>query len=506
MTDEPDAKTTEPLKLEWLVNNIQDYAIVILTPEGNVASWNLGAQRLKGYTQEEILGRHFSTFYRPEDVASGLPERLLKQARLTGRVEHEGWRVRKDGSRFWADAIITASFDERGEVAGYAKVIRDLTDRHLVEETLRQSEERFRLLIESVREYAIFMLDAKGRVATWNAGAERLKGWRADEIIGKHFSAFYPPEERQTGKSEKELRDALQEGRFEEEGWRVRKDGTRFWANVILSPIFDSAGKLMGFAKVTRDLTERLRAEEERLRLAQAQEAVRLRDEFLSSVAHELRTPLTAMLLHSDGLTREVGDDRLRMRAERVRRGAMRLNRLVEDLLDVSRLAAGRFELRPELADLRAIVEEVLEALAPEAKHSNSALHLHGAKSATGVWDAARLEQVIFNLVGNALKYAAGKPIEVVVEEEDERFACVRVEDRGPGIPAEDADRIFGRFERAAPFRHYGGLGLGLYIARHLTEAHGGTLTVSNREGGGASFLMRLPKGTPEDGPGPGVD
>ncbi len=481
------------LRLESLINDIQDYAIFILTPDGKVASWNLGAQRLKGYAAEEILGRHISTFYPLEEVARGTPERLLKQARETGRVEQEGWRVRKDGSHFWADVVITASFDERGQLIGYAKVTRDLTDRRKTEEALRQSEERFRLLIDSVKEYAIFMLDANGRVATWNAGAERIKGWRADEIVGKPISVFYTAEEAQSGKAEKELAVALNEGRFEEEGWRVRKDGTRFWANVILSPMFDSGGKLLGYAKVTRDLTERRRAEDERVRLAQAQEAVKLRDEFLTIVAHELRTPLTALMLHLRAATDVAKEEALLNRLARVRRGAGRLNRLVEDLLDVSRIASGRFELRTEPGDLTELTRDVIESVEEEAAIARCELRLHTAGPVEGVWDAPRVEQVLLNLVGNALKYAAGKPVDLTVGE-DAEGVFVRVDDRGPGVPPEDVDRIFGRFERAAPVRHYGGLGLGLFVASELVKAHGGKIEVASRDGGGASFLMRLPK------------
>ncbi|HEY5061102.1 MAG TPA: PAS domain-containing sensor histidine kinase, partial [Gemmatimonadaceae bacterium] len=261
-----------------LVAGVQDYAIFALDPQGFILSWNAGGERFMGYTADEIIGKHFSIFYPPEKVAERFPDFELREAERTGRFEDEGWRVRKDGSRFWANVVITALRDRAGRLLGYAKVTRDLTQRRAAEEALRLSEERFRLLVQSVKDYAIFMLDPTGHVATWNDGAQRIKGYTEVEIVGKHFSIFYPPEKQAEHFPEHELNGAVREGRFEDEGWRVRKDGSRFWANVVITALRNHEGHLVGFGKVTRDLTERRAGEQRAIEDAQrvaAEEAAR---------------------------------------------------------------------------------------------------------------------------------------------------------------------------------------------------------------------------------------
>jgi len=255
-----------------LIESVLDYAIFALDSEGFVSSWNPGAQRIKGYAADEIIGRHFSSFYTPEDVASGKPAQNLENAAREGRLEDDGWRLRKDGSRFWANVVISAIRNDHGEVTGFAKVTRDLTEQRSAEEALRQSEERFRLLVQSVKDYAILMLDPAGRVVSWNEGAERIKGYSADEILGKSFTLFYPTEAVASGFPQHELEVAACEGRFEDESWRVRKDGSRFWANVVITALRNNDAQLIGFTKVTRDLTARRDAETQARRLA-AEEA-----------------------------------------------------------------------------------------------------------------------------------------------------------------------------------------------------------------------------------------
>lgn len=260
-------------QLRLLVENLQDYAIFTLDMQGRVASWNAGAERIQGYAAHEVIGKHFSVFYPQEDLRSGKSYALLETVTKEGRLEEEGWRVRKDGSRFWAHTITTALRDADGRLAGYGNVARDFSERKRAEDALRLSEERFRLLVQGIRDYAIFMLDPEGRISSWNEGAEQIKGYKAAEVIGKHLSIFYPEEALRLGKPALELEVAMRTGHFEDSNWRVRKDGSRFWANVIITALRDSEGRLYGFGKVTRDITEQrnaeqaLRTSEERFRL-----------------------------------------------------------------------------------------------------------------------------------------------------------------------------------------------------------------------------------------------
>jgi PAS domain S-box-containing protein len=248
---------------ELLINGITDYAIYMLDPSGRITTWNPGAERFKGYTADEIVGEHFSRFFTQEDRDSDMPARALRIAAREGRFEAEGWRVRKDGSRFWGNAVLDPIRAEDGSLLGFAKITRDITHKKEAEQALRASEQRFQVLVRSVTDYAIYMIDPQGFVATWNAGARRFKGYDADEIIGEHFSRFFLPEDRKDGLPARILKTATDEGRFEAQGWRVRKDGTRFLAHVVLDRILDEEGQLIGFAKITRDITEAKERERE---------------------------------------------------------------------------------------------------------------------------------------------------------------------------------------------------------------------------------------------------
>ena len=336
LTKESLRKSDERFQL--LIANIHDYAIFMLDADGHVLTWNLGAERIKGYTADEIVGRHFSVFYPAEANAREWPQYELQVAAQEGRFEDESWRLRKDGSRFWANVIITALRDKTGALVGFAKVTRDLTERRAHEERLRESEERFRLIIEGVSDYAIFMLDPEGKVASWNRGAERIKGYRADEIIGQHFSRFYPPADLADRKPERELRRALADGRVEDEGWRLRKDGSRFWANVVITALHDATGVHRGFAKVTRDLTERRRIEA-------LEQSERSMNEFLAMLAHELRNPLAPIRNAVNVMRLSEAGDTTTWARDVIDRQVTHLTRLVDDLLDISRITSGKITL-----------------------------------------------------------------------------------------------------------------------------------------------------------------
>ncbi|MGZ6089353.1 MAG: PAS domain-containing sensor histidine kinase [Polyangiales bacterium] len=506
-TEEKLRQSEERFRL--LVDSVKDYAIFMLDPDGIITSWNKGAERIKGYRADEIIGKHFSIFYEDEARASRHPEYELKRAAAEGSYGEEGWRIRKDGTRFWANVLITAMRNPNGTLLGFAKVTRDLTERRDAYELLRRSEERLRLLIESVDDLAIYMLDTEGRIATWNSGAERIKGYRAEEVLGKHFSLFYRPEDAASGAPERELEVARRDGRHEEEGWRVRKNGELFCANVVLTAVYDDERTLRGFAKVTRDLTERRRmeeearaaeraADEERARTFQAELAVKMRDDFISIAAHELRTPLAALKLKLQGAQRvlQKNDEKLHTtlaeRLEGASRHVDRTGRLIERLLDVTRIVAGKFDVKREEMDLAATVHQVVTDYREHALQSGCEVRVEGAETVTGPWERQRIEQVVINLLTNAVKYGAGKPILVRVEEDGD-IARLRVCDQGIGIAPSDVDRIFGRFERAVP-ANYGGLGLGLYITRHIIEAHGGTIQVESELGRGSEFVVALPR------------
>ncbi|HWU89316.1 MAG TPA: PAS domain S-box protein [Kofleriaceae bacterium] len=480
--------------LRMLIRSIRDYAIFMLDPAGYVMSWNTGAELINGYSADEIIGQHFSLFYPREERRSGKCERELAIAERTGHYEEQGWRLRKDGTPFWANVLITAVRDPGGELVGFAKVTRDLTEERLAKEAQRQSEERFRLLVEGVAEYAIFLLDPEGHVSTWNSGAERINGYRASEIIGKHFSAFSTEEDLRAGKAETELEIATRDGRFEDEGWRIRKDGSRLWANVVLTALHDASAKLIGFAMVTRDLTERRKHEDDRIRLAQAQEAVRLRDEFLSIASHELKTPLTVLRMQLETLRKRFArtDPSIATQLDRTHRASQRLTELVETLLDASRIATGQLELRRETFDLATLVREVVDRMGEGSSAARCTVTCHLAEGICGTWDRSRVDQVLTNLLANAFKYAAGTAIEVSAHG-GPGIALLEVRDHGPGLPPGREAALFHRFERAASIQHYGGLGLGLYVVDQIARAHGGDAIAANAPGGGARFRIELP-------------
>jgi PAS domain S-box-containing protein len=488
---------------QLLVESVRDYAIFALNPEGVIMSWNAGAERIKGYTAKEIIGRHFSIFYRPEDLAVDKPGEKLRVASREGRAEDEGWRLRKDGSQFWASVVITALRDSSGRLVGFAKVTRDLTMRLRAEESLRASEERFRVLVQSVKDYGIFMLDPDGRVASWNEGARRIKGYEAEEILGRHFSVFYPPEAIAIGYPDHELEVARAVGRYEDEGWRLRKDGSRFWANVIITALFGDDGRLIGFAKVTRDLTERRLAQQREIenarRVADAEASNRAKTGFLAAMSHELRTPLNAISgyaqLMQEGIGGSVSEQHMEYLA-RIRSSQQHLLGIVNDLLNYSRIESGEVAYDRTSVPMHEVVEHVLTMVAPQAERREIEL-LHGPcpPDVAAIADRLKTEQVVLNLLSNAVKFT---PEHGTISARCARrgaMATIEVRDTGPGIPADKLDAIFDPFVqlgRTLTSTHEGA-GLGLAISRDLARAMGGDLTVVSEPGEGATFTLSLP-------------
>jgi PAS domain S-box-containing protein len=479
----------DPYRL--LVHGVQDYAVFLLDREGYVASWNRGAERLKGYAADEIIGKHFSVFYPPEAIERRWPQQELKLAGEAGRLEDEGWRLRKDGSRFWADVIITALHDETGELRGFSKVTRDLTGRRGQQEALRQSEERFRLLVESVKDYAIFLLDPEGCVTSWNAGAERIHGYKPDEIIGRHLATFYPQDAVEKKWPEQELAMAREHGRFEEEGVRVRKDGATFWASVAVTPIYDSDGILIGYAKVTRDLTDHKRIET-------LEKAERQTNEFLAMLAHELRNPLAPI---SNALqllgARPAADPTEQWVREVLQRQTAQLTRLVEDLLDVSRIRRSTISLEREPLDIRSVLRAAAEGSMQwmvERGHTLSVEHAH--EPLTVVGDETRITQIVQNLLHNAAKYTPhGGKILLGARRESAEVA-ISVKDNGVGMDAELLESAFNLFKQGQQPLHrpHGGLGVGLTLVHRLVRMHGGTVqALSAGANQGSEFIVRLP-------------
>lgn len=365
---------------------------------------------------------------------------------------------------------------------------------HRTKAALQESENERALLLGSIKEYAIFTIGLDGRMTSWNPGVERVKGYKAEEFIGRPFSMLFPPEAVAQGLPEAELRQAVAQGRFEGEGLRVRKDGSRFWAEVSLTPMFNTRGELHGYTKVTRDISERKRLIEE------LRAAVRLRDEFLSIASHELKTPLTALMLQLQGMeslvsriagvTPEVA--KLPRKLQLVIRQAGRLSKLIENLLDVTRISSKSLVIQRETFDLVELVREIVSRFESLQAAMGCTVTIDSARPVIGSFDRLRVDNVITNLLSNAFKFGAGKPVDVTVASADGR-ARLTVRDRGIGISEEDQVRIFQRFERAVPEKHYGGFGIGLWIARLVVEAHGGSIEVKSKPEEGSSFTVSLP-------------
>jgi len=482
-------------RFELLVNSVTDYAIYMLDADGYVSTWNPGARRFKGYEAEEIIGRHFSTFFTDEDREAGVPAHALATAAKEGRFEAEGWRIRKDGTRFWVNAVLDPIRDDAGNLLGFAKITRDNTERRETELAALESERRFRTLVQGVKDYALYMLDPDGRVSNWNSGAEAIKGYKADEIVGQHFSRFYTEEDRANGEPQRALQTALSEGKYENEAWRLRKDGTRFWANVVIDPIHDEQGRLVGFAKITRDVTERRRANEEleeaRAALFQSQKLQAL-GELTGGVAHDFNNLMTVIRGSADLLTRPGLSEEKRARyLQAIIDTADRAATLTSHLLAFGRRQA----LKPEIADLNVRLDAFAE-MAGRTLGGKFEVVLDLAPSLPPVEvDLAHLETAWLNAAFNArdampdggrltlrTRHLAGEgPGEVRID-----FA-----DTGSGMTSEVLDRAFEPFFTTK--RVGEGTGLGLSQIHGFAAQAGGRAEIRSAPGEGTTVAIILP-------------
>jgi PAS domain S-box-containing protein len=492
---------------ELLIRNLVDYAIYMLDLDGRVVSWNPGAERIKGYGTDEIIGQHFSCFYTPEDRAAGVPAEALNKAATTGRFATEAWRVRKDGSRFWA-AVVIDPIREGGQLIGFAKITRDMTEQRAAHLAALESERRFRLLVQSVTDYAIYMLDPDGYVANWNPGAARIKGYTAAEIVGGHFSRFYTPEDRDQRLPWKALEQARQNGRYEAEGWRVRKDGTRFWASAVIDAIRDDDGELIGFAKITRDLTERratqLQLEQSREQLFQAQkmEAV---GQLTGGLAHDFNNLLTGISGSLELLRMRLAQGRM-ADLDRYIASAQGATSRAASLTHRLLAFARRQTLDPKPTNANKLIagmEDLIQRTVGPAIKLGTVLGI-------GTWpilcDPNQLESAILNLCINArdaMPDGGRLTIETAnssVDQADARardmtagqYVAICVTDTGAGMSPQVMARAFDPFYTTKPTGQ--GTGLGLSMVYGFAKQSGGQVRLYSEIDQGTTVRLYLPR------------
>ena len=502
-SDQHIASLTDEGRYRLLVEAVTDYAIYMLDASGIVTTWNPGAQRFKGYAANEIIGQHFSRFYTEDDRKTGLPNRALETAEREGKFEAEGWRVRKDGSRFWAYVVIDPIRDRSGQIIGFAKITRDLTERKAAELVLHRSEEQFRLLVQGVSDYAIYLLDSEGNITSWNLGAQRIKGYFANEIIGQHFSRFYTDEDRAAGLPQLALETVRKQGRFEKEAWRVRKDGSRFWAHVIIDPIRDDEGNAIGYAKITRDITERRKAEEELQKArefslqAQKLEAI---GQLTGGIAHDFNNLLMAVLGSLELLRKRLSDDPKSIALlENAAQGAQRGTTLTKRMLAFAR----NYEMKKEAIDIPTLVHGMKE-LVERSMGPSFNMEIRFPLSLNPVEaDANQLELALLNLSLNARDAMAdGGDIILAAREENisaghrsglkaGRYIRLSVTDTGEGM---DQETLLKATEPFFTTKGVGkGTGLGLSMVHGFAEQSGGRLVLHSQKGAGTTAELLLP-------------
>jgi PAS domain S-box-containing protein len=486
-----------------MVESITDYAIFMLDPDGRVISWNPGAERMTGYRADEIIGRPVECLYIPSDRDAKLPRRELDIARAEGRHECDSWRIRKDGTHYWAQVLTDPVRDEQGKLVGFAKVVRDLTERKRGEESLRRSQEQFRLLVQSVTDYAIFMLDKHGDVSSWNYGAERIKGYKPEEIIGKHFSSFYTQSDREAGVPQKNLLLAATEGRVESEGWRVRKDGSRFWAHVVVDRIVDDNGELVGFAKITRDVTEQRDAAREldraREALFQSQKTEAI-GKLTGGVAHDFNNLLMVIQSCLDMVDLKLPhDSQLRKLVQNAQSAVQRGSALTQRMLAFAR----KQELRVAPVDVASLVVNMTELLRRSLGPLVHISTMFPAALNPVKTDANQLELALMNLAVNARDAMpeggnltiAARNVTIDASHSTRlapgEYVCLSVTDEGEGMDEETLAKATEPFFTTKGIGK--GTGLGLSMVHGLAEQSGGRLVIKSSKGFGTRVEMWLP-------------
>jgi PAS domain S-box-containing protein len=498
-----DALRESERRFRFLVDGATDYAIYMLDPNGIVTNWNAGAERIKGYSATEIVGHHFSEFYTREDRLAGLPARALATALREGRFEADGWRVRKNGSRFFANVVVTPIRDEKGDLMGFAKVTRDVTEREEAQRALRETEQQLRLLLGGIVDHAIYMLDPNGIITSWNAGAEKIKGYSADEIIGQHFSKFYTNADRMIGLPARALHTAMTTGRYEAEGWRIRKDTTEFWASVVIDAIRDENGRLIGYAKVTRDISQqremRLQLQKTQEQLAHAQKIEAL-GRLTGGIAHDFNNILMVVGGQAEILAHRLNNRPESKAVEAIREAAKRGEALTRQMLIFSRrqrLDPSIVHFGEHIAHTHALLRN---SLTPNMAIANSV--------APGLWpisvDPPSFDLALLNLVMNArdampdggmitvtAENVRLQPGDVTADLAGE-FVAIAVSDTGVGIPEDVLPNVFDPFfTTKEPDK---GTGLGLSQVHGFANLSGGAVAISSRLGRGTTVTLYFPR------------
>ena len=479
-------------KYALFIESIRDLAVFIVDPNGVVLSWNYGIQNVLGYTPEETIGKLYSSFYRAARSEKLDIENEMAIAKLEGRCEDEGWRIKKTGEEIWANSVLTPVHKD-GKLIGFTKIVQDFTQRKNLEDNLRMSEMKARLFIEGVKDYAIFFLTPEGNIATWNQGAERLKGYKKEEIIGKHFSIFNTEEALRSGFPHYELIEAIKQGRFEDEGWRVRNDGTVFWANVVITPIYNKE-TLMGFSKITRDVTNRVKNEELMRKNKMLLKINTDLDNFIYTASHDLKSPIANLegliFLLSKRIDAKLNEEEQKI-LEMMKMSIEKLRRTIDDLKEITKAQKGldgkmeEISFTAILEEVKADLNEMVQEVGVEFTESLEVSKIRFAK--------ANLRTILYNLITNAIKYRSpDRPLKIGIKTYVQNNGiALSISDNGLGLSENQQSKLFMMFKRF--HSNTEGTGIGLYIIKRIVENSGGSISADSQLDKGTTFTIYFP-------------